>query len=34
MGIGGVLKGKITICPLCPVETVPPSPGCTPTSET
>ena len=34
MGIAGVLKGKITIGPLCPVETVPPSPGCTPTAET
>ena len=34
MGIGGVLKGKITICPLCPVETVPRSSGCFPTSET
>ena len=34
MVITGVLKGKITIGPLCPVETVPPSPGCTPTSGT
>ena len=34
MGIAGVLKGKITIGPLCPVETVPPSPGCAPTAET
>jgi hypothetical protein len=34
MGITGVLKGKITIGPLCPVETVPPSPGCSPTAET
>ena len=34
IGITGILKGKITIGPLCPVETVPPSPGCTPTAET
>jgi hypothetical protein len=34
IGIAGVLKGKITIGPLCPVETVPPSPGCSPTAET
>lgn len=30
----GILKGKITIGPLCPVETDPPLPGCQPTSET
>jgi hypothetical protein len=34
IGIAGVLKGKITIGPLCPVETVPPSPGCSPTADT
>lgn len=34
MGEAGVLKGKITIGPLCPVETIPPQPGCTPTLET
>ena len=33
-GIAGVLKGKISIGPLCPVETIPPQPGCTPTAET
>jgi hypothetical protein len=33
-GIAGVLKGKISIGPLCPVETTPPQPGCTPTAET
>lgn len=30
----GVLGGKITIGPLCPVETVPPNPACLPTAET
>lgn len=30
----GVLQGKISIGPLCPVETIPPQPGCTPTAET
>ena len=30
----GTLKGKITIGPLCPVETIPPQPGCSPTAET
>ncbi|HSU72729.1 MAG TPA: hypothetical protein VLJ21_02680 [Candidatus Binatia bacterium] len=30
----GVLEGKITIGPLCPVETVPPDPKCEPTLET
>ena len=30
----GVLKGKIAIGPLCPVETDPPLPGCLPTLET
>ena len=30
----GVLRGKITIGPLCPVETVPPNPNCSPTAET
>ena len=30
----GVLKGRISIGPLCPVETVPPAPGCLPTKET
>lgn len=30
----GVLRGKISIGPLCPVETVPPSPACSPTTET
>lgn len=30
----GVITGKISIGPLCPVETVPPSPGCQPTAET
>ena len=34
MGVAGVLKGKITIGPLCPVETVPPLPNCQPTLET
>ena len=30
----GVLKGKITIGPLCPVETIPPQPQCMPTADT
>jgi hypothetical protein len=30
----GFLEGKISIGPLCPVETDPPSPGCMPTAET
>jgi hypothetical protein len=30
----GVLHGKITIGPICPVERIPPDPGCQPTAET
>ena len=30
----GVLKGKISIGPICPVETVPPQPQCLPTIQT
>jgi hypothetical protein len=30
----GVLKGKISIGPLCPVQKDPPDPGCLPTKET
>jgi len=30
----GVLKGKISIGPICPVETIPPQPNCLPTMET
>jgi len=30
----GVLKGKITIGPICPVERIPPDPACLPTAET
>ena len=30
----GVLKGKISIGPICPVETIPPLPQCLPTRET
>jgi hypothetical protein len=30
----GVLKGKISIGPLCPVERIPPDPACQPTMET
>jgi hypothetical protein len=30
----GFLEGKISIGPLCPVETDPPQPGCLPTAET
>ncbi|MDP4290108.1 MAG: hypothetical protein Q8908_03420 [Bacteroidota bacterium] len=30
----GVLKGKISIGPLCPVETIPPLPQCLPTRDT
>jgi hypothetical protein len=33
-GETGILEGKITIGPLCPVETDPPLPGCLPTAET
>ena len=29
----GVLKGKISIGPICPVETIPPQPGCLPTRD-
>jgi hypothetical protein len=30
----GVLKGKISIGPICPVETIPPQPQCQPTRDT
>jgi hypothetical protein len=30
----GILKGKISIGPLCPVETIPPQPQCLPTADT
>ena len=30
----GVLKGKISIGPICPVETIPPDPKCLPTLDT
>lgn len=30
----GILKGKVSIGPLCPVETIPPRPECLPTAET
>jgi hypothetical protein len=30
----GVLKGTISIGPLCPVERIPPDPACAPTAET
>ncbi len=30
----GFLEGVISIGPICPVETVPPDPGCLPTAET
>jgi hypothetical protein len=30
----GEIKGKISIGPLCPVETIPPKPECQPTAET
>jgi hypothetical protein len=30
----GELKGKITIGPICPVETIPPNPQCLPTADT
>ena len=30
----GYLEGKISIGPICPVETDPPQPGCLPTAET
>jgi hypothetical protein len=31
---GGILEGTISIGPICPVETIPPSPECLPTAET
>lgn len=31
---GGFLIGKISIGPICPVERIPPDPGCLPTAET
>jgi len=34
MSGSGVLKGKISIGPLCPVETIPPLPACLPTAQT
>jgi hypothetical protein len=34
MGESGFLIGKISIGPICPVETVPPLPQCQPTAET
>ncbi len=30
----GILEGRITIGPLCPVERIPPDPACRPTAET
>jgi hypothetical protein len=33
-GDGGLLKGIISIGPICPVETIPPDPGCLPTADT
>ncbi len=30
----GILEGKISIGPICPVETIPPKPECIPTKET
>ena len=30
----GILEGVISIGPICPVETIPPDPGCLPTAET
>ena len=30
----GTFSGKIKIGPICPVETIPPDPGCLPTAET
>lgn len=30
----GFLEGNISIGPICPVETIPPDPGCLPTAET
>jgi fructose-specific phosphotransferase system IIC component len=30
----GILAGKISIGPLCPVETIPPDPNCQPTEAT
>jgi hypothetical protein len=32
--VKGVIRGKISIGPLCPVETIPPRPECLPTAET
>jgi hypothetical protein len=32
--VAGVLEGVISIGPICPVETIPPDPGCLPTAET
>ncbi len=34
LNMKGILKGKISIGPICPVETDPPSPACQPTKET
>ena len=34
MSGSGVLKGKISIGPICPVERIPPDPACLPTMET
>jgi hypothetical protein len=34
IGGSGVLKGKISIGPICPVERIPPDPKCLPTMET
>jgi hypothetical protein len=31
---GGILEGTISIGPICPVETIPPSSDCLPTAET
>jgi hypothetical protein len=33
-GAPGILEGTISIGPICPVETIPPDPGCLPTAET
>ena len=32
--VPGFLEGKISIGPICPVERIPPDPGCLPTAET
>ena len=32
--LGGILEGTISIGPICPVETIPPSPDCLPNAET